>query len=184
MHPRWLAPLVFFGSFACSDSHGDSSGEPSTGDDSAQTEALQPLPERSEPPAVEAMTDDDGEPVAPAPVAGAATEEPPFAVFMDPTTGFMTDAVHDADREVVHFDVELGAMVFDASRTAISGWSVTDSDLRWSNGSVPFRVRFGTEDGARRAYFTEAGPGTICNLILLGPDRLSINGTSETPPNP
>jgi hypothetical protein len=45
-------------------------------------------------------------------------------------------------------------------------------------------VRFGTEEGERRAYFTEAGPGTICNLRVAGPDVLFISASSETPPNP
>jgi hypothetical protein len=44
-------------------------------------------------------------------------------------------------------------------------------------------VRFGSEAGEARAYFTEAGPGTICNLSIRGPDQLSISATSETPPH-
>jgi hypothetical protein len=75
-------------------------------------------------------------------------------------------------------------MVSDASGDAVGGWSVTGNDLRWSRNGGAFRVRFGTEGGERRAYFTEAGPGTICNLTLVGPDMLFISGTRETPPNP
>jgi hypothetical protein len=105
-------------------------------------------------------------------------------VFIEAATGFMTDEVHDADREIVHFDALLGAMVSPESGDAVSGWSVTGTDLRWSRSGIPFRVRFGTEEGERRAYFTEAGPGTICNLSVAGPDVLFISGTSQTPPNP
>ena len=71
-----------------------------------------------------------------------------------------------------------------ASGVKTSGWSVDGNDLRWSRSGVAFRVQFGTEAGERRAYFTEAGPGTICDLTLAGPDQLFISATSETPPNP
>lgn len=61
---------------------------------------------------------------------------------------------------------------------------MTGAELDWARSGIPFRVRFGTEEGERRAYFTEAGPGTICNLTFLGPEQLSIFGTRELPPNP
>jgi hypothetical protein len=107
-----------------------------------------------------------------------------YVVFVEPGTGFATDAVHDADREVVHLDTARGAMVSAETGATVSGWRVDGADLSWSRFGVPFRVRFGTEDGERRAYFTEAGPGTICNLRFSGDEQLSISGTSETPPNP
>lgn len=106
-----------------------------------------------------------------------------FATFTDESTGFATDAVHDADRQIVHFDAARGAMVFDASGEAVEGWAVSGEDLSWSGFAVEFRVRFGTEEGERRAYFTETAVGTICNLRLAG-GRLGISGTSERPPNP
>ena len=113
-----------------------------------------------------------------------APEASPYVTFIDCTTGFRTDEVHDADREVVHFDAALEAMVSAASGDRVSGWTVAGADLDWSRSGVSFRVRFGSEAGERRAYFTEAGPGTICNLNLAGPDVLYISGTGETPPNP
>jgi hypothetical protein len=124
-------------------------------------------------------------PLAPgaAPTVPAA-EASPYVTFIDCTTGFRTDAVHDADREVVHFDAPREAMVSAASGDSVGGWTVAGADLDWSRSGVSFRVRFGTEAGERRAYFTEAGPGTICNLNLAGPDVLFISGTGETPPNP
>jgi hypothetical protein len=122
-------------------------------------------------------------PIASADEPGAA-EDAPFIVFIEAATGFMTDEVHDADREIVHFDAARDAMVSPESGDAVSGWSVSGADLRWSRSGVPFRVRFGSEEGERRAYFTEAGPGTICNLSVAGPDVLFISGTNETPPNP
>ncbi len=116
--------------------------------------------------------------------AAASGDAPRFVRFVDPTSGCVTDQVHDADREVVFFDNTLGAMVSLEEGNAVSGWTVDGADLDWSRSGVRFRVRFGTEDGARRAYFTEAGPGTICDLSVAGPDVLFISATSQTPPNP
>jgi hypothetical protein len=107
-----------------------------------------------------------------------------LVLFADPATGFTTREVHDADREIVYFDAERSAMISASSGDAVSGWTTLDNDLRWSRSGVAFRVRFGTEDGVRRAYFTETGNGTICNLTLSGPDTLGIRATAETPPNP
>jgi hypothetical protein len=122
-------------------------------------------------------------PLTPAAVP-TASEASPYVAFIDCTTGFRTDDVHDADREIVHFDAALQAMVSAASGDSVGGWTVAGADLDWSRSGVSFRVRFGTEAGERRAYFTEAGPGTICNLNVAGPDVLYISGTSETPPDP
>jgi hypothetical protein len=123
-----------------------------------------------------------------APVATVSSILPsgdePFVTFVDETTGFMTSEVFDADREIISFDPARSTMVFQATGEAVTGWSVTDGDLDWTRSGVPFRVRFGTEEDSRRAYFTERGPGTICNLSLSGPDTLGISATSERPPNP
>lgn len=112
----------------------------------------------------------------------AATFDPAFAIFVDPETGVRLQDVRDADREIVHFDIQSQAMVSAASGDAVSGWVTDGNDLRWDRGGS-FRVRFGSEAGEGRAYFTEAGPGTICNLSISGPDQLSISATSETPPH-
>jgi len=127
--------------------------------------------------------------VARSTAAEAITEALPLepagrVVFVEPASGFMTDEVYDADREIVSFDAALGAMVSAETGAVITGWQVDGVDLDWSRFAVPFRVRFGTEEGERRAYFTEAGPGTICNLRFSGADQLSISATFETPPNP
>ncbi|HEU4578996.1 MAG TPA: hypothetical protein VFS67_12115 [Polyangiaceae bacterium] len=116
------------------------------------------------------------------PTAASAELEPGFAIFVDAETGVMLQDVHDADREIVHFDLQRQAMVSAATGEAVSGWTTDGNDLRWDRGGR-FRVRFGSEAGEARAYFTEAGPGTICNLSILGPDQLSISATRETPPH-
>jgi hypothetical protein len=123
-------------------------------------------------------------PLAPVATPTVPAADSPYVTFVDCATGFRSDEVFDADREVVRFDAELDAMVSAASGDSVSGWTVAGVDLDWSRSGVSFRVRFGTEAGERRAYFTEAGPGTICNLSVAGPDLLYISATSETPPNP
>ena len=114
--------------------------------------------------------------------ATPAVIDPAFATFVDPDTGILLQDVRDADRDVVHFHIEQHAMVSAASGDAVSGWVTDGNDLRWNRGGS-FRVRFGSEAGEARAYFTEAGPGTICNLSIKGPEQLSISATSETPPH-
>jgi hypothetical protein len=106
------------------------------------------------------------------------------AVFTD-ASGFMTDAVYDADREIVHFDTASGAMLDAATGEAVGGWTVAGAELSWVGSNVLFQVRFGTEGGERRAYFTERRePGTICNLRFPGGGALFISATSQVPPNP
>jgi hypothetical protein len=107
-----------------------------------------------------------------------------LATFMDDSTGFLTDTVFDADREVIHFDVGRRAMIDAATGEAVGGWSVADEELDWTGSGVAFRVRFGSEDGERRAFFTEREPGTICNLRFQGAGALFISGTNEVPPDP
>lgn len=110
-----------------------------------------------------------------------ATES--FVTFVDPESDFSTVEVYDADREVVHFDAALSAMISPQSGDVVPGWNARGSDLSWGRSSIAFRVRFGTEAGERRAYFTETDRGTICDLTISGPDLLSISATSETPPD-
>jgi len=120
--------------------------------------------------------------------AGAGMDEPSpstsesYVTFVDPDSDFSTVEVHDADRQIVHFDAELQAMIWSTNGDAVGGWSTRGSDLSWDRSGVAFRVRFGTEAGERRAYFTETGRGTICNLTITGPESLAINATGELPP--
>jgi hypothetical protein len=118
------------------------------------------------------------------PLGGSDAEAAAFVRFVDDATGFATDEVHDVDREIVRFDTVQGAMVSLDTGDAVSGWAATGNDLSWSRSRVEFQVRFGTEQGERRAFFTETVAGTICNLAVYGPDQLGISGTSQLPPNP
>jgi hypothetical protein len=127
-------------------------------------------------------------PAGPLPAAPQAQDpeaepaNPAWATFVDPENGLSTQDVRDADREIVHFDGQSQAMIWAASGDAVSGWVTEGNELRWDRGGT-FRVRFGSEAGEQRAYFTEAGPGTICNLSITAPERLSISPTDQTPPH-
>jgi len=109
---------------------------------------------------------------------------PEFVTFVDPSSGFETQRVRDADRDVVFFDQESQAMVWSPNDDEVSGWMTDGNELRWDRSSVAFRVRFGTEAGNRRAFFTETDAGTLCDLEIRAPEQLSISATSQTPPNP
>jgi hypothetical protein len=159
----WLVSLA-----ACSDSDPPSSaalGSEASGSEQTDTSPLLP-----------ATGSGENAGVAP----GAL--DPGFVIFVDPETGVRVQDVRDADREIVRFDLQAQAMISADSGDAVSGWVTDGNDLRWNRGGS-FRVRFGSEAGEARAYFTEAGPGTICNLSIRGPDQLSISATSETPPH-
>jgi hypothetical protein len=175
----WLVPGLF-ALVACSDSSSDpdsasissgmgtpaaNGGVPSTVEAPNQTEMAAPS---SGAPA----------PVALPPVAG----NPAWVAFVDPDNGLSTQDVRDADREIVHFDLQSQAMIWAASGDAVAGWVTEGNDLHWERTGGSFRVRFGSEAGEHRAYFTEAGPGTICNLSITAPGQLSISATSQTPP--
>jgi len=83
----------------------------------------------------------------------------------------------------MHFDAAEQALVWVDTGARIMGWTSAANDLTWTGSSVAFRVRFGTESGETRAYFTETNGGTICNLEVNTNGELSIFGTSEPPPN-
>ena len=104
--------------------------------------------------------------------------------FVDPSSGVETQSVRDADRDVVFFQQESRSMIWSESADEVSGWITEGNELHWDRSGVALRVRFGTEAGNRRAFFTEADAGTICDLEIRAPEQLSISATRETPPNP
>lgn len=109
-------------------------------------------------------------------------DDTPFVIFEDPITGFRTVNVYDANRELYHFDRDEESMVREAGDIRQSNWLVSGTDV--SNNGVfgSYRIRFGTEQGKQRAYFTEVTPPTICDLVLESANALSIYRGSEMPP--
>ena len=110
------------------------------------------------------------------------TEPPPpsltLASFMDPRGGATTD-VRDSDGDVVRFTVN-GFLVWPPTMATFGGYPVAGNLIGPTQG---FEIRFGTEGGQRRAYFTERGPGTICDIDLIN-GMINVSPTSQTVPNP
>ena len=103
-----------------------------------------------------------------------------LVVFQDPDSTFSTSDVYDVDNQIVRFDSETLAIIWAETDTAYQAgiWSV-DGNLLTDNKF--FQVRFGNVDGARRAFFTEVNPPTICDISATA-TRLSISSTQVTVP--
>jgi hypothetical protein len=97
--------------------------------------------------------------------------------FQDPDSDFSTTDVRDVDDEIVRFDATALRLIWVADDLAFDGWDVNGNQLA---GGF-YTVRFGTEDGERRAYFTETSPPTICDISVSG-GALSISSTNVTVP--
>ena len=98
-------------------------------------------------------------------------------VFEDPDSDFSTADVRDVDGEIVRFDAVNAQMIWVADSLSFNGFDVNGNAL----GAGFFMVRFGTENGERRAYFTETDPPTICNISVPN-GTLSITSTQVTVP--
>ncbi len=101
-----------------------------------------------------------------------------FAVFSDPNSDFQTTDVRDTDNEVVRFDTTENALVWTPSDLLFDGWVV---DGNFLDPGRQYQVRFGTVNGETRAYFTETGRGTICELSVVN-NELFIAPTDLLPP--
>jgi hypothetical protein len=96
---------------------------------------------------------------------------------MDPGSGFSTMDVRDVQEQIVHFDTA-GTLIWEADGSRFPGYPVSGNFITTSQR---FQVRFGFKDGERRAYFTETGPATICDIEVRS-GQLSISPTSVTVP--
>jgi hypothetical protein len=110
------------------------------------------------------------------------TEPPPptltLAMFIDPMGGFSTTDVRDSEGEIVRFTVD-GLLVWPPTMATFGGFPVAGNLIGPTQG---FEIRFGTEGGQRRAYFTERGPGTICDIDLVN-GMINVSPTTKTVPN-
>lgn len=120
-----------------------------------------------------ACSGDDDSPTAPPPPALT------LASFMDPRGGFSTNDVRDSEGDIVRFTVN-GSLVWPPTNATFGGFPVNGNFIGPTQG---FEIRFGTEGGQRRAYFTERGPGTICDIDLIN-GMINVSPTSRTVPNP
>ena len=101
-----------------------------------------------------------------------------LASFTDPRGGSASD-VRDSEGDIVRFTVD-GLLVWPPTMATFGGYPVAGNFIGPTQG---FEVRFGTEGGQRRAYFTERGPGTICDIDLIN-GMINVSPTSQTVPNP
>jgi hypothetical protein len=85
--------------------------------------------------------------------------------------------VRDVHRQIVRFD-SAGMLIWVADGSRFPGYPVSGNFI---TSGQQFQVRFGIEDGERRAYFTETGPRTICDIEVRS-GQLSITPTSQTVP--
>ncbi|HJX29951.1 MAG TPA: hypothetical protein VJ885_18770 [Thermoanaerobaculia bacterium] len=116
--------------------------------------------------------DDDGPTAPPQPTLTLAS-------FIDPRGGFSTNDVRDSEGDVVRFTVD-GRLVWPPTMATFGGFPVTGNFIGSTQG---FEIRFGTENGQRRAYFVERGPGTICDIDVIN-GMVNVSPTSQTVPNP
>ena len=103
-----------------------------------------------------------------------------LAVFEDPDSEFSTTDVYDVDDQIVQFNTENDSIIWaaDGMEYRVGQFAVNGN---FPNAAQSFLVRFGTKGGERRAYFTETGPATICDIRVAG-GLLNIFPTNETVP--
>jgi hypothetical protein len=132
--------------------------------------------------AMPACSDSPSTPTPPTPTPTPAPTPPPMPVqlieFVDPTTGFSTSDVRDVEGEIVRFNRTNNSLIWAADGRSFPGYPV---DGNFLDSARSFQVRFGTENGERRAYFTETGPATICDIEVVG-SSLAISATSVPVP--
>lgn len=126
--------------------------------------------------ALPACSDSPSTPTAPTPTPTPVPLQ--LVEFVDSATGFSTSDVRDVQGQIVRFDRANNALIWAADGRSFPGYPV-DGDFVRSDRF--FQVRFGTEDGARRAYFTETVNTTICDVEIVG-NAVVISATSVTVP--
>jgi hypothetical protein len=103
---------------------------------------------------------------------------PVIAEFRDPASTFTTRDVRDVDDQIVQFDTANNALIWVADGRSFPGYPVSGNLI--SSGG--FQVRFGTKNGECRAYFTETGPATICDInvvngqLVILPTSVAVQG--------
>ena len=101
-----------------------------------------------------------------------------FALFTDPDSGFSTTVVRDVDDETVQFSISARSIIYqDGTEYDAGTWTVDGNFV----GGVSFRIRFGSVNGEKRAYFTETAPGTICDF-RISDGQFQIFPTTQLPP--
>ena len=98
-----------------------------------------------------------------------------LARFLDPDSDFATTDVRDAQNEIVQFNTA-GELVWTGDGSRFPGY-IADGRVITAGNICPgcyFYVRFGTQDGERRAYLTWSAPvtadrpATMLDVAIVG----------------
>jgi hypothetical protein len=109
------------------------------------------------------------------------TQEVVAATFSDPASSFSTADVRDVQDQIMRFDTASSSLVWMTTGQRFAGYPVIDG--LFIRADKFFRVRFGTKNGERRAYFTEAVRGTLCDVevsngvVNITPTDVLVPGT-------
>ena len=106
-----------------------------------------------------------------------------LAMFTDPVSGFSTSDVRDVQGEIVRFDRTSNSLIWVADGRAFPGYPISGNFI--GENSIPdkFQVRFGIENGERRAYFTETATAKVCDVVVVNgavtifPTNVTVPGT-------
>ncbi len=118
---------------------------------------------------IDMMTDTDG-----------TTDTTNLAIFTDPDSEFSTMDVLDIDNQIVRFDAQAKTLIWAEDGSRFEDWEV-EGNLLGRGVAGAFQVRFGMVDGVQQAYFTEAGPATICDIEVVD-GNFSIAATDTLVP--
>jgi hypothetical protein len=117
---------------------------------------------------------------SPSPTPTPAPQPVVLAVFADPVApNGTTSDIRDVHEEIVRLDLTSGSLIWVADGRMFAGYPVSNGYFLRADRA--FQVRFGTKDGQRRAYFTETGSATICDISVVG-GTLVILPTNEPVP--
>jgi hypothetical protein len=117
-------------------------------------------------------------PTTPTPTPTPTPQPVVLAAFADPMSPTITTQdVRDVQEEIVRFDLTSGSLIWVVDGRMFPGYPVSGGYFLGADRF--FQVRFGTKDGQRRAYFTEAARGTLCDISVVG-GALVITAT-DTP---
>ena len=137
----------------------------------------------------------ESSPVAPSPPPVRVPAAPTLFEFIDDDTGFKTFDLRDAQNQIVQINSN-SELIWTADGTRLPGYRAmgyASSDHRryyFIEGKIcpagcAFEVRFGTEDGERRAYLTvdygHENPGTVVDVEVAG-GELRVTQTDVYPP--
>jgi hypothetical protein len=111
-----------------------------------------------------------------------------LAIFTDPATRFSTSDVHDVHEEVICVNTA-NELIWVADGTRFQGFIPEGNFIAYHHVTEHFfQIRFGTNDGQRRAYVTwpddrlRGAPATILDLWVDGHGDLKVAETNVTVP--